>query len=447
LCSRCARASSSHSAFPWLHTSSYDLLDRKTYEKFYTTVGGLAGQLHWQYDRLGRVELLSYDIGAAGMSVVVRDYDDMRRITAERNYEPGYSATGPKVEQRYEYEQFLASDWQHSLRTYSQWETTNGTNFTNIGTTKTFVDPMGRVARIEDTPAGQSTKKIEYYYDQASRVIDVARTAGTFFFDTRYQYDFTDPHNRLKDDGTYTYLYDKEGNRTRKTAKVGGAYTVYTWDHRNRLLSVVDHESGGTITNALGYAYNTDDLLASRTKYYYDDGEVEEAFTSYFTYDGNDLVLDLDPEMGQRHRYLWSDVVDTLLADDGSGAQIRWAATDHLGSVNDLLDASENIVQHREYNSFGEFDAVYDGLGQLVPNGDKYYTIGHAGSIWDGDAQVYRKGNRVYDPGTSQFLTTDFGGFVDGPNPYWYAHNNPILYFDPSRAFRCGTPVPNYCRR
>jgi hypothetical protein len=71
-----------------LHTSSYDLLDRQTYEKFYTTVGGLAGQLHWQYDQLGQVEL-SYDIGAAGMSVAVRDYDDLGRLNKRQKSAKG----------------------------------------------------------------------------------------------------------------------------------------------------------------------------------------------------------------------------------------------------------------------------------------------------------------------------------------------------------------------
>jgi RHS repeat-associated protein len=510
-------------------TYTYDVLDRKTYERHWDSSGQIAF-MQWQYDNLGRTKL-AYDVTLTGGTVIATDYDDLGRVISERNYDASITTTAPKVEQRYEYEQFVSSDWQHSFQTYSQYAM-DGPVPELIGTTKTFIDPMGRVARIEDTPAGQATKKVEYTYDAASRVIDVTRTAGSFFFDTRYQYDLagrltqighyrdddvtpftsygyeydradritelttthatgiaavdgtevedftfdlagqltgndssasgqdesftydangnrktvdgqnvlTDPHNRLKEDADYTYLYDKEGNRIRKTAKVGGGYTVYTWDHRNRLISVVDHENGGTITNALDYAYNIDDMLASRAKYYYDDGEVEEVFTSHFTYDGNDLVLDLDPEMGQRHRYLWADAVDMLLADKD-----YWAATDHLGSVNDLLDSSEAIVEHREYDSFGAIDQVFNSAGQSTGTTLTRTNIGHAGSLWDQDAQFYRKGNRPYDPGTSQFLTTDFGGFIDGPNLYWYAHNNPIIYFDPS-GFSAIKPLDNLLR-
>jgi YD repeat-containing protein len=49
-----------------------------------------------------------------------------------------------------------------------------------------------------------------------------------------------DPNNQLvQDHDNSTYLYDEQGNRTERHTS-GGAWTKYTWDHRNRLVNVKD---------------------------------------------------------------------------------------------------------------------------------------------------------------------------------------------------------------
>jgi hypothetical protein len=42
---------------------------------------------------------------------------------------------------------------------------------------------------------------------------------------------------------------------------------------------------------------------------------------------------------------------------------------------------------------------------------------------------------RYYDASTGRFISEDPAGFVDGPNLYIYAGNNPILYVDPTGEF------------
>ena len=42
---------------------------------------------------------------------------------------------------------------------------------------------------------------------------------------------------------------------------------------------------------------------------------------------------------------------------------------------------------------------------------------------------------RWYDPNSGRFISEDPIGFADGPNPYRYAGNNPILYVDPTGLF------------
>ena len=99
-------------------------------------------------------------------------------------------------------------------------------------------------SRITSFNTGATTRG--YGYDDAGQL--TSKTGGT---GESYAYDdngnrtskngqgvTTGPANRLTSDGTYTYLYDGEGNITSRTAIATGATTTYTWDHRNRLVNV-----------------------------------------------------------------------------------------------------------------------------------------------------------------------------------------------------------------
>jgi YD repeat-containing protein len=66
-------------------------------------------------------------------------------------------------------------------------------------------------------------------------------------------------NNRVTNDGTYTYQYDDEGNRTLRTNIATGATTDYVWDNRNRLVSITDKTSGGSVTKTVEYTYDAFD--------------------------------------------------------------------------------------------------------------------------------------------------------------------------------------------
>lgn len=59
--------------------------------------------------------------------------------------------------------------------------------------------------------------------------------------------------NRLTSDGTYSYEYDKEGNRTRRTNTVTNTVTEYAWDYHNRLVQVTEKNAMGQTTNVVEY--------------------------------------------------------------------------------------------------------------------------------------------------------------------------------------------------
>jgi YD repeat-containing protein len=62
-------------------------------------------------------------------------------------------------------------------------------------------------------------------------------------------YQHTD-QNRLTTDGVYSYNYDNEGNRTKRTEIATGKVDEYTWDYRNRLTSVVSKDIYGVVYSA-----------------------------------------------------------------------------------------------------------------------------------------------------------------------------------------------------
>ncbi len=54
------------------------------------------------------------------------------------------------------------------------------------------------------------------------------------------------------------------------------------------------------------------------------------------------------------------------------------------------------------------------------------------GQYYDSETGLHYNLMRYYDPGTGRYLTTDPTGLSDGPNPYVYAHNNPLKFYDPN---------------
>ena len=63
---------------------------------------------------------------------------------------------------------------------------------------------------------------------------------------------------RVLNDGVYQYLYDDEGNLTQKTEIATSKVTTYTWDYRNRLISVT---SG---SQTVEYGYDAEDRRVSK---------------------------------------------------------------------------------------------------------------------------------------------------------------------------------------
>jgi YD repeat-containing protein len=177
-------------------------------------------------------------------------------------------------------------------------------------------------------------------------------------------------HNRLQADGTYSYLYDNEGNVTRRTKLSDLKVTDYTWDYRNRLTTVTEKISASatTFTKKTEYTYDAfDQRTAKRVDV--DGNGTWDRYEVFSWADGQEVMRWVDSD-GQAtaqtlrltNRYLWSDAVDRLLSDEqylnNTGMPITaitstavagetfWALNDNLGSVRDLIDNNGVVRQH-----------------------------------------------------------------------------------------------------
>jgi hypothetical protein len=193
-------------------------------------------------------------------------------------------------------------------------------------------DGVGRAIGYDDTDQviGVSGSNSEVYsYDLNGNRINVGYVTGA--------------GNRLMSDGVYNYLYDAEGNRTTRTKIADLSVDDYTWDYRNRLVSIVSKDAGGGVLRTVGYQYDVDDQRVKKTV----DGVVENYYI-----DRDQIAFVTDSSGNQTFHYLYGLNVDSVIAQDSSTGML-WSLADRLGSIETLTDGDGNVVNQRTFDSFG----------------------------------------------------------------------------------------------
>lgn len=313
------------------------------------------------------------------------------------------------------------------------------TGATNLNTYAYTYDPLSRIATIVSTLEGTDT----YSYDQTSQVTGATHTSHgneTYGFDAngnRNTSGFTTGTNNQTTAGLgFTFVYDDEGNRTSKTETSTGKVEEYTWDHRNRLTKVVfRNSSGGAIVKQVDYEYDSYNRLVRRT-FDADGAGAGAATNQYWVYDeGINAVLQFDGSSASNlsHRYLWSDNVDELLANEQlSGSNTLWGLADHLGSLRDIADLNEgtgvtSITNHRTFNSFGKLVSETNAAVDML--------FAFTGKQFDEATSLQHNLFRWYDPALGQWLNEDPIGFAAGDeNVRRYVGNRISFNTDPSGA-------------
>ncbi|MFM7562159.1 MAG: RHS repeat domain-containing protein, partial [Planctomycetota bacterium] len=323
-------------------------------------------------------------------------------------------------------------------------------------------DDHGRLKTFT-TPAGPRT----YAYDSFDQITQVDWTNQNA---ETYQYDAngnrtgtnrtTEANNRVREDQHYWYAYDKEGNRTFRASKGNSEREYFSYDYRNRLVSVSRYTPGNSLIQKVEYQYDGIDRRIRRTvtnangtvveqqRFLYDqnigDGQFEEAVLVL-----NELSGSM-PSSQVQHRYLNGVLVDQVFADENSLGKVLWYLQDDLQTVRDVAvyesgmpNEFARVRNHLEYDSFGKLLDADDRQTAAQGDGDRPGNQGagqeyspqrsYTGREPDPATGLVYYRARWYDPQLGRFISEDPLGFAAGDtNLSRYVGNSPMTATDPS---------------
>jgi len=443
--------------------------------------------LSYQYDAVGRRTQTATTVGSAADAVTHYTYDYLGR--AERIEQ--YANSGNAVsEKRIDLTYNGASSEYDAITYYNDLDGGSG----NLVMTATYdYDDIGRLTDLSYTDSssttirdfswtyngagwitshdsdlvvgGQAVEDVTAYsYDNLGQLLGADYAAIT---DESFTYDengnrvtangetyTTGDNNQTTGDGTYTYVYDDEGNTTFRYVDedTDGQLdsgdtdiTEYEWDHHNRLTEVA-HKAlfGQSIDWKADYEY---DALNRRIASLYDtDGDSSLECVERYSWLDKNVALDFIDSDGDGGTYsldlttrnLWGQAVDQLLAqeafDDGSKSDVIYFVRDNLGSTRSLVNYLGQIAATYSYDTYGN---VTVRTGTLADT--RYlYTC----QEYDAATSLYYYDARWYDFATGKFVSEDPIGYKGGINLFEYVNNSSINRTDPSGQQTAGDYFP-----
>jgi RHS repeat-associated protein len=293
-----------------------------------------------------------------------------------------------------------------------------------------------------------------YQYNKKNNMVSTTTITETATETTAMTYDI---ENRLLQSGATLYEYDNNGNMiTGNTAY--RYYSTYLDGYKvNWLVGVgtVGGGGGGDEENSAGEdpvtlnsatSPTTRDTRATTYGYALDGRRVGKAgyVNMKYLYDGENVVYELWDQMTVRFTHpvksgggcgsggcgagscdiFFTDhpISITIWDENGVGTKYYYLY-DGLGSVTELIDANENVVNFYRYTPFGD---------ALIREEQVYNPHQFTGRQYDAESELYHYRARAYSADIGRFMQQDPAGMVDGANMYAYVGNNPVNGMDPS---------------
>ncbi|MFH1101208.1 MAG: RHS repeat-associated core domain-containing protein [Methanobacteriota archaeon] len=223
----------------------------------------------------------------------------------------------------------------------------------------TFVtyDSLDRVTSVTLDYTGLFQKTINYTYDPAGNCISIKDPAQGI---TTNRYDelnrlvtITDPSNNIT-----TFTYDSAGRRTQKSYGSNG-YSTYSYDACDRLKTLENHYSDGSVLSSYSYTYN---LVGNRVSSTNELGNV-----TYYKYDELQQLINVTYPTGNSTCYTY-DAVGNRLSKNIDGDIITYT-----------YDAENRLL------SDGSATYSYDNNGNLItkiePGGTTTYAYDYENSL------------------------------------------------------------------
>ncbi len=422
------------------YTNSYDALNRLTGQ---TDPFGVA--LTYAYDAADRQTTVQDSLDGTTTSV----YDNADRLTTREFGGPGQ--TPLRIDPGYD-----AANRLTGLTRYS-----NLAGTAMAATTSYSYDAASRVTAIVSRDATPATVSYyNYQYDNADRVTVQSGTGatGTYTYDadsqvltdgtTTYSYDANGNRtmasyavgtdNQVAGDGTWSYTYDAVGNMIQKSKGASQETWYYGYDDENHLTSVRQTTNGTMNELLVTYTYDVYDQRIQEVKWQSSPGTT----TTEFVWSNGQVVMELNGSNAVQERYLWGDAVDQLFARiDGNGTA-WWYLMDRLGSVRDVLSVSGVSQDHTDYTAYGVITSQTSTSAQGL--------YGFTSREYDAQTGLQYNRARYYNPSTGTWMSEDPSGFVAGDsNLYRYTRGTPLNSTDPTglspTTLTIDSVVPPYC--
>jgi hypothetical protein len=210
---------------------TYDLVGNRT--QLFASIGGQLDFVNnYTYDGLDRITKITQSDQVGGNAVAHKQvnytYNLLGQMTQVNRYQSLTTTGEPVLRSVYSY------DSANRLTSVAHRNISSGGSATLLDDYNFTYDLMNRITAIDSHVDGISS----FSYDKTSQII-AANHAGSRPDET-YAYDAngnrnssgytTGANNQTTADGTYTYQYDKEGNRTRRSKGIQtGTGPVIDW--------------------------------------------------------------------------------------------------------------------------------------------------------------------------------------------------------------------------
>jgi RHS repeat-associated protein len=306
------------------------------------------------------------------------------------------------------------------------------------------------------TSATETARQVTYTYDPANQVLSDFLTGPWFFSPTAavatYSYDpagnrattsgfapgasnvlttYTNgPGNELTSavssaSSPTTQTFDLNGNLL--TRQIGSAYTTYTWDGENRLLSIAVSPSTAFPTGAI--VTNIYDGNGLRQGYRDSTG------LTTLTYDGQNIYRRDVQFIGSVQRYTnepggYGPLIGQSDTRSGVTSQI-YAVSDLSGNIRNWWSSStRGNLDPYAYEAYG-VEWITPAPEPPITYNVPFFYEGDVGYYQDATTGLYYIKARWYDPVTGRFISEDPIGFDGGDwNQYVYVKNEPVNWTD-----------------
>ncbi len=302
---------------------------------------------------------------------------------------------------------------------------------------KTFsFDTGGNLVSIASS---QSTDLFEYDKNDQITKAHIDNTILTFDYDEKgnrktiqsVEIEYSDKRVLYLSDHLWSYSYDANGYLIeKKSNSAPEQYSQYEYSDLSQLISYKKWDGASSPLITAEYFY---DPVGRRTgkKVIYRDEPLKNR-TSWWIYDGENILLEMDENFTLRRQYIHGANTDDVLGFKESG-NTYYYIKNIQGSIEKIIDHLGNEVKTYSYDPFGVILSQQGSPDLLNP-----YCF--TGREWDEESETYYFRNRQYDPFTGRFLQPDtYPGNLDDPisiyNKYIYARNNPFKYHDPYGLF------------